>query len=176
MFMKKKFINGLLMVSMLVGATSSMISCKDYDDEKIIDLQGMLADKDAELREIIDAKVRDLQGQIDSLSLLQRQCKENCQAKFDDVYAKFGNYYTKTEIDTKYGDLMTFIQTNYLTENEIIELLKRQMDGTPGSDKTLQEIFNEWLENNDLIQNLITQINNLNTLTLQIKATADQAL
>lgn len=176
MFMKKKFINGLLMVSMLVGATSSMISCKDYDDEKIIDLQGMLADKDAELREIIDAKVRDLQGQIDSLSLLQRQCKENCQAKFDDVYAKFGNYYTKTEIDTKYGDLMTFIQTNYLTENEIIELLKRQMGGTPGSDKTLQEIFNEWLENNDLIQNLITQINNLNTLTLQIKATADQAL
>lgn len=176
MFMKKKFINGLLMVSMLVGATSSMISCKDYDDEKILDLQGMLADKDAELRAIIDAKVKDLQEKIDALALLQRECSQNCQAKFDDVYAKFNNYYTKTEIDTKYGDLMTFIQTNYLTENQIIELLKRQMGGEPNSDKTLQEVFNEWLENNDLIQNLVTQINNLNTLTIQIKATADNAL
>ena len=175
MFMKKKFINGLLMAAMVFGATSSMISCKDYDDEKIVDLQGMLADKDAELREIIDAKVKDLQRQIDDLSRLQRECRENCQTKFDEVYAKFGNYYTKTEIDTKYGDLMTFIQTNYLTETQIIELLKKHM-GYPGSDKTLQEVFNLWLENNDLIQNLTTQINNLNTLTTQIKATADQAL
>ena len=43
--MKKKFINGLLLVALFVGFTSSMVSCKDYDDEKITNLEGKLADE-----------------------------------------------------------------------------------------------------------------------------------
>ena len=54
MFMKKKFINGLLLVTMIVGATSSLVSCKDYDDEKNASLQEqmfqMFEDQDATLR------------------------------------------------------------------------------------------------------------------------------
>ena len=55
-FMKKKFINGLLMAALFVGFTSSVISCKDYDDEKLVELQGVLADTEADLRQALETQ------------------------------------------------------------------------------------------------------------------------
>ena len=42
--MKRKFINGLLLLALFVGFTGSVVSCKDYDDEKLGNLDGRVAD------------------------------------------------------------------------------------------------------------------------------------
>ena len=62
--MKKKFINGLLLVALFVGFTSSMVSCKDYDDEKITNLEGKLADEVNALKAQLDAQKTALEKQI----------------------------------------------------------------------------------------------------------------
>ena len=54
--MKKKFINGFLMVALLFAATSSFVSCKDNIDDDISPIYNALAQRSA-----------DLQAQIDSL-------------------------------------------------------------------------------------------------------------
>ena len=67
--MKRKFINGLLLLALFVGFTGSVVSCKDYDDEKLGNLDGRVADLENDLR----AKIADLQTQ---LSNCQQTCKD----------------------------------------------------------------------------------------------------
>ena len=137
MFMKKKFINGLLMVSMLVGATSSLVSCKDYDDEKTFDLQEQFTAKDKELEGLIDALRSTLNGRIDSLNNEFNDCRRKCaqtrvdldtlinrynrftQWVYDNIYTK-DQVYTKGEID----DLFTTKLSDYYTTGEVDEKLK----------------------------------------------------
>jgi hypothetical protein len=53
--MKKKFINGFLMVALLFAATSSFVSCKDNIDDDISPLYNALAQRSAELQQKIDS-------------------------------------------------------------------------------------------------------------------------
>lgn len=116
--MKKKFINGLLLVALFVGFTSSMVSCKDYDDEKITNLEGKLADEVDALKKQLDAQKTALEKQIKDVEDLQKQCQQNCQTfqtyitnqlslyvKQEDFIKtlkdSLGNYYTKQEVDGK---------------------------------------------------------------------------
>jgi TolA-binding protein len=139
--MKKKFINGLLMAALFLGFTGSMVSCKDYDDEKVGDLSGVLADKEAELKDALAAqkkaledKIADLQSQIDA-------CKKTCsdfqtwaKAEFDkyltliafnefksDLEKKLAKFYTKDEIDAKF----TSFAANYYTKTEIDNMFQQ---------------------------------------------------
>lgn len=61
--MKKKFINGILMVAMVVATTSSFVSCKDNIDDEISPLYANLGKKSAELQEKID----NLKKQVDEI-------------------------------------------------------------------------------------------------------------
>ena len=65
--MKKKFINGFLMVAMLFATTSSFVSCKDNVDDDLSDVYANLGKKSSELQDEINSVQNDLQKQIDEI-------------------------------------------------------------------------------------------------------------
>ena len=65
--MKKKFINGFLMVAMLFATTSSFVSCKDNVDDDLSDVYNNLGKKSSELQDKINSVQNDLQKQIDEI-------------------------------------------------------------------------------------------------------------
>ena len=65
--MKKKFINGFLMVAMLFATTSSFVSCKDNVDDDLSDVYANLGKKSSELQDKITSVQNDLQKQIDNI-------------------------------------------------------------------------------------------------------------
>ena len=108
--MKKKIINGILLVAMLFATTSAFVSCKDTDadyksemdakyaqlEKKLADLQTLVgnikgcdcADKIAALQAAIDAiKVPSLDGYLKTADLP------------DAVKDLLKDYYTKAEVD-----------------------------------------------------------------------------
>ena len=58
--MKKKFINGILMVAMLFAATSSFVSCKDNVDDDISDVYAQLSKRSADLQAKIDSLKKEM--------------------------------------------------------------------------------------------------------------------
>ena len=58
--MKKKIINGILMVAMLFAATSSFVSCKDNVDDDISPIYAQLGKKSAELQAKIDSLKKEM--------------------------------------------------------------------------------------------------------------------
>ena len=65
--MKKKFINGFLMVAMLFATTSSFVSCKDNVDDDLSDVYANLGKKSSELQDKINSVQDDLQTQINNI-------------------------------------------------------------------------------------------------------------
>ena len=61
--MKKKFINGFLMVAMVFATTSSFVSCKDNIDDDLSDVYAQLGKRSADLQN----KINDLQTQINNI-------------------------------------------------------------------------------------------------------------
>ena len=58
--MKKKFINGILMVAMLFATTSSFVSCKDNVDDDFSDVYAQLSKKSADLQAKIDSLKKEM--------------------------------------------------------------------------------------------------------------------
>ena len=129
--MKKKFINGLLLVALFVGFTSSMVSCKDYDDEKIGDLQGIVADNDATLRQLLAAQKVELENQIKALTTSLEQCQTNCKTVQDELKNKFADYLTITAFNTFQDELgnkywtSEEVKQNVYTKAEINQLFEK---------------------------------------------------
>ena len=61
--MKKKFINGFLMVAMVFATTSSFVSCKDNIDDDLSDVYAQLGKRSSDLQD----KINDLQRQINEI-------------------------------------------------------------------------------------------------------------
>ena len=61
--MKKKIINGILMVAMLFAATTSFVSCKDNVDDEILPVYAQLTQTKNEL----STRISNLEGQISAL-------------------------------------------------------------------------------------------------------------
>ena len=89
--MKKKFINGFLMVALLFAATSSFVSCKDNIDDDISPIYNALAQRSAELQQKIDS----LKQVIDS----QQPIINNYNTYIDTTINNYFNEYN-TYIDT----------------------------------------------------------------------------
>ena len=98
--MKKKFINGLLMVALFVGFTSSMVSCKDYDDEKITNLEGVLADNVDALKKALADQKTDLETQINNVKNLYLTLEQNFLTFKQEINQKLKDYYTKKQTDS----------------------------------------------------------------------------
>ena len=58
--MKKKFINGILMVAMLFAATSSFVSCKDNVDDDFSDVYAQLSKRSGDLQAKIDSLKKEM--------------------------------------------------------------------------------------------------------------------
>lgn len=80
--MKKKFINGLLLVATLFAATSSFVSCKDYEEDHYVNLQGIMADQNATLQDLINAQATQLKNLRDSINANIKTCKCNFDSSF----------------------------------------------------------------------------------------------
>ncbi|MCR4808590.1 MAG: hypothetical protein K5896_01875 [Prevotella sp.] len=140
--MKKKFIYGLLIGALFVGFTSSMVSCKDYDDEKITNLEGIMGDNFDALFKKMDAQKDSLEKQIKDLGKLQKQCQDSCAAFrayinkqlnlyvlqedfFKTLKDTLGNYYTKPEIDSKFDAVYDKFKQYYTKED--IDVLRASL-------------------------------------------------
>ncbi|MGX8696664.1 MAG: hypothetical protein ACSW8D_09785, partial [Prevotella sp.] len=74
--MKKKFINGLLLVALFVGFTGSMVSCKDYDDEKLTEEINKRKDLEKSLRQALADQKTALEQEIQNLQTTINNCKQ----------------------------------------------------------------------------------------------------
>ena len=61
--MKKKIINGILLVAMLFAATTSFVSCKDNVDDEILPVYAQLT----QTKNDLSTRISSLEGQIASL-------------------------------------------------------------------------------------------------------------
>ena len=188
MFMKKKFINGLLMVAMFVGATSSLVSCKDYDDEKNFNLQEQFTNQNAKLQDLVYQLNGLVNGRIDSLNAEFAKCQINCRYtryrldsllnEYNGLRDKVGGMYTNEQIDSMKRALSQEILNvqnqlaNYYTIAQIDSLLDDRMNRELNSDSELGNFINELIENylknhkfdttivNNIFNNDTTIINN----------------
>lgn len=186
--MKKKFINGLLMVAMFVGATSSLVSCKDYDDEKNFNLQEQFTNQNAKLQDLVYQLNGLVNGRIDSLNAEFAKCQINCRYtryrldsllnEYNGLRDKVGGMYTNEQIDSMKRALSQEILNvqnqlaNYYTIAQIDSLLDDRMNRELNSDSELGNFINELIENylknhkfdttivNNIFNNDTTIINN----------------
>ena len=73
--MNKKFLSVTLFSALMIGATGTFTSCKDYDDD-IKNLQEQL-DKKASLEELA-AKVSTLETAVNDAKTAANEAKDNC--------------------------------------------------------------------------------------------------
>ena len=112
--MKKKIINGILLVAMLFATTSAFVSCKDTDAD-------YKADTDAKFAQL-EQKLAALQTKVDGI----KEC--NCadkitalQAAIDAIKVPSLEGYLKTE---DLPDAVKSILSDYYTKKEVDDLIK----------------------------------------------------
>ena len=169
--MKKKIINGLLIAVALVTATSSFVSCKDYEGDNYAELQ----QKYATLQEALTAQVRAMQ---DYLLITQAQQQyvsfdeagwtksELAQMTIKARLAQLGiecNGYTDTQINALRNELKPWVTgelstlennlktwtneqlANYYTKGEMDILLAQKLTEANGyTDTKLAEYQQQW--------------------------------
>ena len=146
--MKKKIINGLLIAVALVTATSSFVSCKDYEGDNYAELQ----QKYATLQEALTAQVRAMQ---DYLLITQAQQQ---YVSFDEAG------WTKSELaqmTIKARLAQLGIDCNGYTDDQINALRNELKPWVTGELSTLEDNMKTWTTNQ--LANYYTQneINNL---------------
>ena len=182
--MKKKFINGLLMVALFVGFTSSMVSCKDYDDEKITNLEGVLADNvDALMKALADQKT-DLETQINNVKNLYLTLEQNFLTFKQEINQKLKDYYTKKQTDSLDNILLQEILNRTSKEavaKTVAELLN---EGNNVMTTALDAYLNAYLDpydkrigaNEENIKTLQGEVIKLNQALDEARALAQSAL
>ena len=146
--MKKKIINGILLVAMLFATTSAFVSCKDTDadyksetDAKIAQLEKKLADLQTLVGSIkscecdmssINSRLAALEAAVKTIPSLDGYVKTDDLP--DAVKALLGDYYTKKEVD----ELIKGINIpEGLTEKQVKDLIEAALkeynpETTPG--------------------------------------------
>ena len=59
--MKRKIVNGLLLMAFVVSSVSSFVACKDYDEDVYSEVKGRLS-KEITLREALQQQVNELEA------------------------------------------------------------------------------------------------------------------
>lgn len=182
--MKKKIINGFLLVAMFVAATGTFVSCKDYDDENYASLQ-----ENASLYEAMNTQFNALKAQFAALETAQKNCSTACDTWKKNFEAQLAQYYTKSETYNKgeVDNLLTALQaqvnaisTAAATQemlNTAVTGLKSDITGINGKITSIEEkIANIKFESDSiLIDSLIQVINKVNQAATAAAARADEA-
>lgn len=172
--MKQKFINGFLVVTLFFVAMGSFVSCKDTDEDAIADLRGELQNQNATLKQLLEAQVKGLQDQINSLESAKQACQTECNAIKDRLTAvenqlKGQNYLTKEEADKYYVQIEA-----YTTKISELETAITTLTGTVNTLKTTTENAISNLQAEDI--RLAGLINDVNNVATQAAADAAAAL
>ena len=102
--MKKKIINGILLVAMLFAATTSFVSCKDNVDDEILPVYAQLTQTKNEL----STRISSLEGQIASLQSELSSVKGDVttiKGQIADLQSALGDL--KTKLATVEGQIAT---------------------------------------------------------------------
>ena len=108
--MKRKIVNGLLLMALSVSSVSTFVACKDYDEDMNLALRGQIT-KESSLREALEKQVAELKAFAEGI----KQCE--CQM---DLYLK------KSEAENLYlkkGDL-----DGYLNEVAVKEVIQSMLN------------------------------------------------
>ena len=150
--MKKKIINGILLVAMLFATTSAFVSCKDTDadyqadtDAKISKLENQLA----ELQNLVNGikqcncadKITALQAAIDAIKIPSLDGYLKTADLPDAVKDLLKDYYTKAEVDALINGInipegLTEAQVKGFIEEALKGYVKTTDLPTPGVDET----------------------------------------
>ena len=158
--MKKKIVNGLLLMAFAMSSVSTFVACKDYDEDVYVDLKSRIS-KEASLREALQQQVNELDAYVKSL--------EKCKCDLSD-------YLKKSEADRTYMSIADYEANIYqISANKTaIELINQAIDQinaridqikpseTGGEPQSLDEV--------------ISKLNDMNNLILEVQAKADEAL
>ena len=149
--MKKKIINGILLVAMLFATTSAFVSCKDTDadyqadtDAKISKLENQLA----ELQKLVNGikqcdcadKITALQAAIDAIKIPSLDGYLKTADLPDAVKDLLKDYYTKAEVDALIKGInipegLTEAQVKGFIEEALKGYVKTSDLPTPGLDE-----------------------------------------
>ena len=153
--MKKCVSKTLLMMAFTLSLVGSFVSCKDYDEDVYVDLKSRIT-KETSLREALQIQVNELQAYVETL----RSCQCDLQ-----------NYLTKQQADLTYMKISDYQEKiGQISANETaIALLQAAIDEI---NRKLAGIETK----DDRVDGIITQISEMNTLILHVKALAEQAL
>ena len=148
--MKKKFINGFLMVAMLFATTSLFVSCKDNIDDELSDVYNNLGKKSSELQ----GKIDNLQGDVVNLqgktADLQRQIDE-IEPYIDNRVTQEITQIIDTALLTKHSEEIKDLNDQLQTVNGQITNQSLAIDQIKEELNKIDERFNNM---NDAIANL----------------------
>ena len=102
--MKKKIINGLLMMALTVASTSSFVSCTDTVSDDTAALKEMLANQDTRLTAALNQQIALLKQQITDLQTELQNSKCKCEIPFLQEYLDLLN-----RLDEELGDISNAI-------------------------------------------------------------------
>lgn len=157
MYMKKKIINGFLVMALLVASVGSFVSCKDYEEDNYSEL----ISKNASLKELVEKYKTELDNAISELKTAQEACRTMCQNKHAELDATIATLETKEHAYAEYERL----------NNEIAAL--KTIDGQLAQRIANAEAEIALLKAKDVEHT--TAINNLQTELTNVKVTAEAA-
>ena len=138
--MNKKFLSVTLFSALMIGATGTFTSCKDYDDD-IKNLQEQL-DKKASLEELT-AKVSTLETAINDAKTAANEAKDKAQEALDkagsaeggvsdddlkalkkELQDQIDKLSSLEAVETKIADLKKSLESQFISDKELKELAK----------------------------------------------------
>lgn len=166
--MKKKFINGMLVVAMMIAAMGSFVSCKDYDEDAYAELQG----QDKTLGEQIEELQKTLKLNYDELKALQQQCAQNCSIALAEH--KAAAEVAKQAIEQKITDVETAMKLADDALNGRVDSLAAvtadlglTIINVQNTVSTLQQTVNNYMQKSDSIFNAHSTAITNNTNSIQ---------
>jgi len=119
------------MLSLMVIAVGSFVSCKDYDDDMYVDLRGRIT-KESTLREALQAQVDALEAYVKTL----KSCE--CQMKDWVERSELANYVTIADFNKAISDINTAIA---LIDGKVKDLEQKLADLEKKVDKNAADIL-----------------------------------
>lgn len=185
--MKRKFFSALLMGAMVVAATSTVTSCKDYDDD-INNLQSQV-DALSTLKTIktdLEKEITDLKSQLEAADgQLQTAIANKADAKtVTDLASKVSSLESRignaentlkevnTAIDTNKGDIKK-LNADLASVNETLAKLDK---GLTDEETARKAIAADLQEQTDALKRLQEKVANLPGMTEEQKAAIDKQI
>lgn len=158
--MKKKIVNGLLLMAFAMSSVSTFVACKDYDEDVYVDLKSRIS-KEASLREALQQQVNELDAYVKSL--------EKCKCDLSD-------YLKKSEADRTYMSIADYEANIYqISANKTaIELINQAIDQINARIDQIKP--SESGGEPQSLDEVISKLNDMNNLILEVQAKADEAL